>query len=474
MPVFLDPGHEVIDGSTGTGKTFWGLYKIVKSFEAGMPTMYIDPKGEGYDLLLWFLESTAQGQEIWANFQDRIRLINPVSPSDYIVGFNAIEPLSAFVSSQPDRVALMARSLVSHIKWQSGFGVGDANRLDNILSAALALLSEGGNGAYTLAEVPTLFRPSSEDGRRNPFVESLLPPVRHFMTRSFWQDQWPSWTESARREWVQSSLGRVFQYLFDERVLATLCTVENATLDFRRIVDEGIWVFAKIPYRMLSDSAILLGNFLITRLAYACMQRPVGGRSYRLMVDETAYFSTGPLATILETSRAYNLWVTMLVQSLDQLSRTREGVVDRHLADTALNNCRYLSVFRTDSDARLMAEVMYPLTGQEVIGIRGSGDWERKPVPAEENEHQRWFRELPDRRVVFYDKQRGKPETWITPEVRMGRINQSRVNMLEARHLQLTGRPFSFIREELERRRERVERILRPERKVQGADFRGM
>ena len=111
MPRLLEAGHEIISGTIGMGKSFWVLYKIVKSLVFDRPCCYIDPKGDTYRNLLTFFSSTRQGQELWETYRHRILLVNPVSPSDWLVSFNAIEPIGEFRHASVDPVALLANSL---------------------------------------------------------------------------------------------------------------------------------------------------------------------------------------------------------------------------------------------------------------------------------------------------------------------------------------------------------------------------
>jgi hypothetical protein len=333
------------------------------------------------------------------------------------------------------------------------------------MSAALGLLIEGGQGRFTLAELPLLFLPPErpkgergETGSYNHFVQSLLPQVTHPGTLTFWRNQWPTWTPHARREWVASTEGRIFQYLFDERALLTLCTVENAVFDFRTLVDEGYWLFVNLPYALLSDTVTtLLGNLIITRILYACMQRPPQSRPYRLILDEARFFNTGPLDIILETSRAYNLWLTLVVQSIEQLCRSREGRVDERLKEAVVSLCRYFSIFHNVQDGETLARLMFPLTGQVPTGIKASGDWEYLPVPAEQDEHLRRFMNLRQREMVFYDKLGSEPpRVWRTPEVLMDRPDEATVQVFEAAHLQRIGKPVADIRAEIAGRQAQV------------------
>ena len=464
MSQIVTSGHEIISGTIGMGKSYWVLYKIVMSMLHGRPCCYIDPKGDTYLQLLNFFASTTQGQELWDALSDRIILVNPVSPAQHLVGFHALAPLPAFSDSDPDRLALLANALVSHIRGQSGFEMADANRMQNVMAAAVGLLAEGGEGKLTLAELPLLFAPSYRfDGKKrvqethNPLVRQLLKGVSHHGTRSFWQDQWPTWTSNARREWVQSTEGRIFQYLFDERLLMSVCATGQGGLDFRKIVGEGYWLFVNLPYALLSDTVTtLMGNLIATRIFYACMQRPPGSTPYRLILDEARFFNSGPLDVILETARAYNLWLTLVVQSLDQMSRTLGGRVDAHLRETALNNARYYSVFHNTADNETLARLMFPITGQVVTGYNWHlGTCEYLPVAAEVNEHQRRFMELGPRQVVLWDKLSGEPpQVWITPEVIMGPPEPAATQRLEVAQLRRFGARKDAIRQEIAARQE--------------------
>ena len=416
--------------------------------------------------LLNFFASTTQGEELWQAFGDRIMLINPISNSDHLVGLNAIDPLSPFEASDPDRVALLANALVSHIRSQSGFEMAEANRMQNIMAAAIGLLAEGGQGRLTLAEMPFLFEPSYRyEGKKriseahNPFVRYLLSKATHQGTLSFWNSQWPTWTANARREWVQSTEGRIFQYLFDERLLMTVCTAKHAKLDLAEAVKRGYWVFVNLPYALLSDTVTtLLGNLIATRIFYACMQRPPGSTPYRLILDEARFFANGPLDVILETSRAYNLWLTLVVQSLDQMCRSRNGRLDEHLMHTAINNARYFSIFHNTSDNETLARLMFPVTGRVIAGYNWHVHaFEYLPVPAEINENERFFMDLGPRQVVLWDKLGFEgPRVWRTPEVIMDEPDHRWLRRFEARHLAQTGAKKRAILEEISERQERV------------------
>lgn len=467
MPRLLEIGHEIVAGAIGVGKTLRIIYNVIMSLIHGRPCAYLDPKGDGYLTLLAFLATTDQGRELWELRRDRILFLNPVSTSAHAMGFNAIAPLPRFSRADPDRVALLANSLVSHIREQSGFEMYDANRMQNIMAAALGLLVDGGQGEYTLDQLPKLFLPApatkgSAAPAHNAFVRHLLAQATHAGTRRFWEEQWRIWTSHARGEWTQSTLGRIFPYLFDEQARLSVCTVDNGALDLQRVVNDGYWLFVNLPYALLSDTVTTtLGNLLISRILYAAMQRRLDAPPYRLILDEARFFNSGPLTTILETSRAYNLWLTLVVQSVDQLCRSHQGRVDERLKEAVLGLCRYFSVFHDPQDAETFARLMFPVTGLVPTGVRASGDWDYLPTAAEEEEHRWRFLRLRHREMVFYDKLGNEPpRVWRTPEVIMDPPDEEIVAAFEDAHLRRTGRPLAQMRAEVDERAAQVERAF--------------
>lgn len=467
MPAFDAPGHEIVLGAIGMGKSMWTLYRIIESFRQDKPCCYIDPRGDTYWTLMAILEHTRFGEEVMKRYGHRIIFLNPVAKSDTIVGFNALAPVGSFDYATPDEVALLANSVTSHIRRQAGWEANEAIRFQEIMEAGIGLFNEAQPGKYTLAELPLLFAPTDTEDGKNAFVKHLFAnEVRHYGTQAFWNDMWASWNKQNRREWTHSSQSRIFQYLFDERVLFTTCTTRNASIDFRKVVNEGQWVFVHIPYPLLSDTlSTVIGNLIITKIFYAAMQRPVGQRPYRLILDEARFFNTGPLEMILETSRPYNLWITMVVQSLDQMARMHDGRIDERLRETALDLCRYFSIFQSYADSETLAKMMFPVTGQVQVGERMSGDPEYLPVPAEQDEYRRRFMHLRHREVILYDKHYPtSPRVYTTPDVDCPKLEMGPLTRFETCVLQATGKPAESIRNEIAERQAPIRAMLKLEK----------
>jgi len=474
MPQHLEPGHELIVGATRSGKSFLTLYRIMESFKSGRPLCFIDPRGDGYRHLLSWFACHPEGQRAWAAYADRIVLVNPVSLAPYRVGFNAIGPLGGFEQANPDLLSLLASGLVSHLRRQYGADWGETNRYEGILTAAIAALAEGGRGMYTLAEIPKLFVPGrGPDGKptaSNPFLSLLLGRVTHPGTRIFFEDEWRTMDAHSRREWVEPANNRVLKYLFDSRLLTTLCsTSSKGAIDFRRVLRDGLWLFVNLPYQYLSEfGTTLTGNLIVSRLFYAGLQEWPRRLPYRIILDEGRFFATGPVDIIAETAGAYNLWLSLLVQSLGQLTR---GAENAGLYKTLLNNSRYLFVFNSEADDKELSDLLFPVTGQVEAGRRRSGNFLYDaasynpiflPVEAERSENRRKLSGLPPRRFYYFDKfSREGPRLLTSPLLDLPRsVDPDRVAELEAGHLRQTGRPVAEIEEEVLYRRLAVDRII--------------
>jgi hypothetical protein len=461
--------HALVVGRTQYGKSRMVGWQIVHSFDEDnpKPLCYLDPKGSTYDLVQALFLSP-KGRVIWERYKDRILFVNPMAVGKSVLGFNALSPLGKLDHADPDYVALLANSIVSHIRRQSGFEMNEANRMQNIMSAAIGLLAEGGAGKLTLAELPLLFVPAKPTGKPvddgiNPFTRRLLKNTQHYGTRSFWLHQWSNWSSTARREWVQSTEGRIYSYLFNQKVLYTTCAVESAVLDWDKIVNEGYWVFVKIPAQLMDESmTMMIGNLIISKIFHACMQRSDKPYSYHLILDEARFFNSGPLQEIMDTAGEYQLWLTLVAQNLNQMCEMVDGRQDQRLRESILNNCGWIASFQNVPDAEALAQMMYPITGRIPSGLMANGNIEYLPVVAEENRNQRRFMDLKPREVLLYEKD-GSPPTWYyTAQVERPRVAPGALAFFETQHMRATGFPAELIHQEIVKRQEAIYKEIDP------------
>ena len=465
MALLLAPEHELCAGSIGVGKSRSNEYKVIQSFEYDRPCTYIDPKSDSYYAILAYLYAHPA---LWEKYKHRIIFLNPVAPTDHMVAFNAIDPLGDFYHANPDKIALVANSLVAHIKKGLGWeGLGTANRMEAIMSASIALLV---NGKYTLAEMPALFLQTYQPGDKgktiadkfNPFTAQLLEGFDH-PSRMWWHYSYGNWTVNDRKQFTTSTDNQIFSYFTDQRALYTTCAKDNQTLDFRKLVADRCWLFVNLPYQFLGETLTsLIGNLIITNIFYACMQREPT-HDTRLILDEARFFAGGPLDVIFNTSRHFRLWITLIVQSLEQTCRSREGGTDYYLRDTILNTTRYFSIFHNVLDAKTFAELMFPLTA-EPLTITPDGDWQGTPTPMVLDRNRRRFMNLQKREVIFWDKYGGPARRRRTADFDIPEVPMSVLTRFEAEHLRNIGRPIAAIQQEIAEREAYVQELIHSKR----------
>ena len=135
MPRLVPSAHALVTGMTGSGKTYFLLWEMVRRLMTRQPFVLIDNKGDAYWDLLHFLATTSDGQRLWPQVRENIILVNPMTKSDYLTATNVIAPIEPFEFAAPDPIALLANSLTAYFKRQSGYDVGDAVRMQNIMTA---------------------------------------------------------------------------------------------------------------------------------------------------------------------------------------------------------------------------------------------------------------------------------------------------------------------------------------------------
>ena len=154
-------------------------------------------------------------------------------------------------------------------------------------------------------------------------------------------------------------------------------------------------------------------------------------------------------------------WLTLIVQSLTQLTRVVNGQSDYRLTDMATHLARYFSIFQDFEDRKLFAEMMIPLTGTKMVNLRPNGQPEYLPVAAEQDQNERRFAQLVKRQVLIWDREEGQRLRQMrSPYVPLAElpINEmmGQLVMFETEHLQRTGRPAYLIRKEIADRQQQV------------------
>ena len=268
------------------GKSVWSDYQFLMSMYHDRPGAYIDPRGDTFKLTLATLAGTSWGRKLWEARKDRIVIIDPVAPSDYVTAFDPLDLQKNYHYAQVDPIALLANSITTHAKKLLGWNdPGVAQRMEAIMLGSIGLLA----GKYTLAEMPALYYQTYTDSKPdafNPFTRELLAECNHPGTRDFFKYQWANWSVTDRKSFANSTENQLTKYLFDRNARLTMCAQKTKTISFQEIIDRRMWLLVNLPYQFLGETVTsIIGSLIIDLLFLAAMQRNPT-HDYRITIDE--------------------------------------------------------------------------------------------------------------------------------------------------------------------------------------------
>jgi type IV secretory pathway TraG/TraD family ATPase VirD4 len=193
------------------------------------------------------------------------------------------------------------------------------------------------NSLLTLSTVPgasllSLLRLLADERYREAILRKVDDPV----VRSFWVDEFGSWSERYRTEAlapVQNKLG----HFLSSPTLRAITGQARSTIDLRKIMDRGQVLLVNLSKgRTGEDASALLGSLLVTSIQQAAMSRAdvpeAERRDFFLCVDEFQNFATDSFATILSEARKYRLSLTLAHQFLAQLPEATAAAVFGNVA----------------------------------------------------------------------------------------------------------------------------------------------
>lgn len=359
--------HYII-GAPGTGKSRHLESLIKQDIAAGLGVGVVDVAGGLYSRLEAWL---ATQPHLW----DKLVLIDPQHP-DYIVRVN---PLAAITGLKSYRSSEFFRSMMVEL-WD--VDVDDAPRMSWAMANAFQAMSALGLALTDLRDF-LLSKPFREAQLAR--LPAELAHLRQYFASEFGRAVGGPYAFSL------PLLSRTGPLTFDLDIRLMHAGAES--LDFRRVLDEGLIVLANLPKGALSpETSSLVAAFVVARFQQAAIARadtpaddPVRRRPYYLYLDEFQNYTTSNIVNILAESRQFQLRLTMANQYLNQLSpELRSGV----LATSGVVSCLRVGF----EDARVLAPVIFPSEDyftQDVLRYRqvGAGlatavlaEWERRPL----------------------------------------------------------------------------------------------
>lgn len=323
-------------GQPGVGKSRHMESLIKQDIEAGLGVSVVDVAGGLYQRLVAWL---ANRRQLWP----RVVLIDPQHP-EYLVRIN---PLATMAGMHPHRTSEFFRSMVTEL-WD--LNTDDTPRMVWAMANAFQALSALG---LTLVDLRDFLLSKSYRDAQLAQLPADMGFVKKYFATEFGRAQGGAYAFSL------PMLSRLGPLLFDTDI--RLMHAGTESLDFRRVLDDGLIVLANLPKGALTPvTSSLVAAFLVARFQQAAIARAntaiddfAARRPHYLYLDEFQNYTTSNIVEILAESRQFQLRLIMANQYLEQLSpELRSGV----LATSGVVSCMRVGF----EDAKTLAPIVFP------------------------------------------------------------------------------------------------------------------
>ncbi|MBI1813121.1 type IV secretion system DNA-binding domain-containing protein [Candidatus Peregrinibacteria bacterium] len=316
--------HIYIIGKTGMGKSTLLENMIFSDIHAGKGVAVVDPHGDLVEAVLRFIPAKRSNDVI---------LFDPAD-KEFPVSFNMLQCENA-----EERV-LVVSGLMSVFKklWPEAF----SGRMEYILRNTLLALTEAEN--QSMLGIMRMFSDAS-------FRAKILERVSNHMVKSFWQDEFTTWSEKYQTEALAAIQNKIGQ-LLSAPLIRNIVGQVVSKLDIRHAMDTGKIILMNLSKGKLGeDNSAFLGSMFVTKFQLDAMSRadvPENDRrDFYLYVDEFQNFATESFATILSEARKYRLNLTMAHQYVGQLLLQNGNTA---LRDAVFGNVGSIVCFQVGSD----------------------------------------------------------------------------------------------------------------------------
>ncbi len=288
--------HVYTIGKTGMGKSTLLENMLYSDIYGGKGVALIDPHGDLVDAVLKFIPKERTNDVI---------LFDPAD-KEHPMAFNMLS------CADPEQRPLVVSGLMSIFKkmWPEAF----SGRMEYILRNTLLALIEAGN--QSMLGIMRMFSDPV-------FRKKILEHVENHMVKSFWEDEFTSWSEKYQTEALAAIQNKVGQ-LLSAPLLRNIVGQVVSKVDFRHAMDTGKIVLMNLSKgRLGEDNSAFLGSMFVTKFQLDAMSRAdipeKERRDFYLYVDEFQNFATESFATILSEARKYRLNLTVAHQYVNQL-----------------------------------------------------------------------------------------------------------------------------------------------------------
>lgn len=323
-------GHIYVLGKTGTGKSTLLLNMTLSDIEKGKGLCVIDPHSDVVEKLLDCVP------------EHRISDVLYINPTDteYPIGFNPLKSVPLKFHN------LIASGLISVFKkiWSDSWGV----RLEYILRYSLLTLLEYPDA--TLLDINPLLT-------NQAFRKEVLKHVSNEHTRSFWFNEFDTYTKSHKIDAIAPILNKVGVF-HSNTILRNIFGQREQKFRMLDIMDRGKIMLVNLSKGELGeDVSTLLGSILVTTFQLAALYRatvPEANRKeFYLYIDEAHSFITLSFMDILAEARKYKLSLFLSHQYIEQLHEKVRSAI--------FGNVGTMIAFRVGaSDADYLAKEFYP------------------------------------------------------------------------------------------------------------------
>ena len=335
--------HMYVIGKTGMGKSTMLENMAIQDIQNGEGIAFIDPHGATAEKLLDFVP------------QERIKDVVYFAPfdTDHPMGFNVMEDVGY------DRRHLVVSGLMGALKriWVDAWSA----RMEYILQNTLLALLE-----YPDSTLLDVNRMLTNKTFRAAVVEKISDPI----VRSFWTEEFASFTDTYTREATPAIQNKVGQFTSNP-LIRNIVGQGKSSFNLRKMMDEKkIFIVNLSKGRMGETNASLLGSMLVVKIYLAAMSRadePAAvmaklPRCY-FYVDEFQSMMNEAFADILSESRKYKLALTLANQYIEQM--------EEEVRDAVFGNVGTLICFRVGPfDAEVLEIIFDPtFTPEDLVGL---------------------------------------------------------------------------------------------------------
>ncbi|MCR4325627.1 MAG: type IV secretion system DNA-binding domain-containing protein [Patescibacteria group bacterium] len=335
--------HVYVIGKTGMGKSTMLENMAIQDIQNGEGIAFIDPHGATAEKLLDFVP------------HDRINDVVYFAPFDteYPIGFNVMEDVGY------DRRHLVVSGLMGALKriWVDAWSA----RMEYILQNTLLALLE-----YPESTLLDVNRMLTNKVFRAAVVEKISDPI----VRSFWTEEFASFTDTYAREATPAIQNKVGQFTSNP-LIRNIVGQPVSSFDLRKMMDEKkIFIVNLSKGRMGETNASLLGSMLVVKIYLAAISRAdePAARMQKLprfyfYVDEFQSMMNEAFADILSESRKYKLALTLANQYIEQM--------EEKVRDAVFGNVGTLVCFRVGPfDAEVLKTVFEPtFTAEDMVSL---------------------------------------------------------------------------------------------------------